>query len=761
MRFAILFGLANVSSERLNKFIKSFEPLQYDTVKVEESHRIVRESHHQGRYRRSIVDSDGSPIVSLNFTAKGYHFSLLLHSDSSVFAEGYEVEDNKGHSLLHKIDHLVSGKLADQPGSHAEGQLRKGVFSGTIFSPLWGTFYVERRGEAGATHSVIYHENVIELPENFGSCKEMKHTPADFSAAMEAYHYNEPERVRRESDEVHEEDQRNTCIMRIQVDHMFSSEYRRCPEILAFISSHLKALNKIYIKHQFIVEGGKGKKVYLRPRFQVKRIKIDDTTGPEDRFRSRNIGVEKFLELASLDDYDDYCLSYVFTKRDFNSGVLGLAWVAQPEGSSGGICEKNKRYNDGKTKSLNTGIITIENYGSIVPTKVSHITFAHEIGHNFGSPHDGGILCTPGDSSDQSVKRDGNYIMFSRATSGDKENNDKFSECSVRNITRVLSKKRSCFVTSDAPICGNQIVDKEEECDCGFKEECERLKDNCCYPADFEISSKRCKLKRGAQCSISQGPCCDGNTCKHHDTNVRCAKEQDCTEPTMCSGKKAQCPTPKPKEDFKWCQKETMTCIGGFCSGSACDKFPGILESCSCPVPLVDATEAETKKHCHVCCQQKGDPSTCKSTGELSLYFNNRTIFRKPGSACDDFKGYCDVFSKCRKVDADGPLARLRNIFFNMKLYNNIRDWIVEYWWAVVAMSIALVMVAALFIKCCSIHTPTNNPKMRRHRDFPGTMTLRRMSGRHQNRGRQYGQNPSSRSPDLPLNSYSQGQSRR
>jgi hypothetical protein len=227
--------------------------------KVEESHRVVRESHHQGRYRRSIVDSDGSPTVSLNFSANGYHFSLVLHSDSSVFAEGYEVEDNKGHSLLHKIDHLVSGKLADQPGSHAEGQLRNGVFSGTIFSPLWGTFYVERRGEAGATHSVIYHENDIELPENFGSCKEMKHTPADFSAAMEAYHYNEPERVRRESDgQVHEEDQRNTCIMRIQVDHMFSSEYRRCPGMTQYAQTHhCRNTCSINMLHETLTRAGK------------------------------------------------------------------------------------------------------------------------------------------------------------------------------------------------------------------------------------------------------------------------------------------------------------------------------------------------------------------------------------------------------------------------------------------------------------------------------------------------------------------------
>lgn len=37
--------------------------------------------------------------------------------------------------------------------------------------------------------------------------------------------------------------------------------------------------------------------------------------------------------------------------------------------------------------------------------------------------------------------------MYARATSGDKLNNNKFSICSIRNISQVLEKKRSnCFV---------------------------------------------------------------------------------------------------------------------------------------------------------------------------------------------------------------------------------------------------------------------------------------------------------------------------
>lgn len=49
-------------------------------------------------------------------------------------------------------------------------------------------------------------------------------------------------------------------------------------------------------------------------------------------FRFANIGVEKFLELNSEQNHNDYCLAYVFTDRDFDDGVLGLAWVGAPSG---------------------------------------------------------------------------------------------------------------------------------------------------------------------------------------------------------------------------------------------------------------------------------------------------------------------------------------------------------------------------------------------------------------------------------------------
>jgi hypothetical protein len=84
------------------------------------------------------------------------------------------------------------------------------------------------------------------------------------------------------------------------------------------------------------------------------------------------------------EDYNAFCLAYMFTYRDFEGGTLGLAWTGDLK-NAGGVCEKNGHYR-GSLKSLNTGIVTLLNYGKHVPPAVSHVTLAHEIGHNFGSP---------------------------------------------------------------------------------------------------------------------------------------------------------------------------------------------------------------------------------------------------------------------------------------------------------------------------------------------------------------------------------------
>lgn len=53
------------------------------------------------------------------------------------------------------------------------------------------------------------------------------------------------------------------------------------------------------------------------------------------------------------------------------------------------MCSKYTLYAESggnRKKSLNTGIVTFKNYGDRVPLVMSQITFAHEIGHNYGSP---------------------------------------------------------------------------------------------------------------------------------------------------------------------------------------------------------------------------------------------------------------------------------------------------------------------------------------------------------------------------------------
>ena len=70
--------------------------------------------------------------------------------------------------------------------------------------------------------------------------------------------------------------------------------------------------------------------------FAIRRMSanVSDDNKPEKNnpYAQKYIGVEKFLDIISLEKTTEdnrFCLSHVFTYRDFEDGVLGLAWVGE------------------------------------------------------------------------------------------------------------------------------------------------------------------------------------------------------------------------------------------------------------------------------------------------------------------------------------------------------------------------------------------------------------------------------------------------
>ncbi|CAH0729239.1 unnamed protein product, partial [Brenthis ino] len=461
---------------------------------------------------------------------------------------------------------------------------------------------------------------------------------------------------------------KTTCLVYLQADHMFYQRYGSEEACIEVMTRHVQKVNAIYKVTDFN-QDGKPDNI----TFMIKRIKVhtlDALKDPAYRFPN-NYGVEKYLELFSEEDYDAFCLAYMFTYRDFEMGTLGLAWTGDLK-NAGGVCEKNGHYR-GSMKSLNTGIVTLLNYGKHVPPAVSHVTLAHEIGHNFGSPHDP-EMCTP-------FGEDGNYIMFARATSGDRKNNNKFSPCSLRAIDPVLNNKarspKGCFTEPQPAICGNGVVEEGEECDCGWASECT---DVCCRPQAVRPHYKPCTLTEHSVCSPSQGPCCTAScTLKFGD---KCRSDNGCRDAAHCDGKRAACPASRHKPNRTRCDKE-LVCFMGECTGSICLAYG--LESCQCAPRKDDARSA-----CELCCRKPGGPCVSSFHWNTAPY-DVPDMYAKPGTPCNDYNGYCDVFQRCREVDPSGPLATLRKLLLSDESIAGFKRWVLRHWYAVLLILLAVI----------------------------------------------------------------------
>ncbi|XP_056627688.1 disintegrin and metalloproteinase domain-containing protein 9 isoform X2 [Triplophysa dalaica] len=209
----------------------------------------------------------------------------------------------------------------------------------------------------------------------------------------------------------------------------------------------------------------------------------------------------------------------------YPGGVLGMAFV-------GTVCSAHT-----------SGAINVFSSDSL---QYFSTVVAHELGHNLGMNHDVRSCATC----------DGGSCIMAPSASG----STKFSDCSDRNFERlILNGGGVCLKNPPSPdkimtlaICGNGILEKEEQCDCGTPERC---KDKCCDAAT-------CTLTKNSACAT--GLCCENCQIKVSGSPCR-PSENTCDLPEFCNGTSEFCPGDFYLMDGLPCASKTAYCFEGRC----------------------------------------------------------------------------------------------------------------------------------------------------------------------------------------------------
>jgi len=545
----------------------------------------------------------------------------------------------------------------------------------------------------------------------------------------------------------------DTCHMALWADRSFVQQFGGTNAAVVKMLQRFSLTQEVYastsIKFKLPSDGSQHE---VNPTLKIQNL-IVDKDADMSMHKTATAYLEAFSAVADeaetksadlVRDWAKVCLAHAFTNQDYD-GTLGLAWTAYPDKANhnGGICQSQYRDGKGKDVSLNTGFSTSLNFGSQQPELQTTLVLVHEVGHNFGSPHD----LTPEQSGYTEPAGDGVHVMYPYAPSGAAQNNDAFSSESADHMGLSMRDRAGCFHNDagNAGSCGNFVTDEgtDEECDCGG------TVSSCNAFDPFGSCDAECKLADKCDCNPQDkdnGLCCssDGASADYCQKITAVCKEVDhCEAPVSCAD--GTCGDAAPRQENAMCQDGVAVCTADSGCSSLCDGA-GKCSKSICSLFGLSACTTNFGKNdgCQIQCE-KDDATGCVSISELAEstspvgvvtwemdsksevpFTNFAGLSVKAGGSKCAFKeghpdsGICDLEAQCLQADNEEDALGELYAQYN-KIVGTFTDWanddqsgLANWAWFLIAAFLMLFVCMGLCWRCNKEHVVEAKTRMKR-----------------------------------------------
>lgn len=383
-----------------------------------------------------------------------YNKSFVLVGTRCQHIHPTIVHDSE-HFKRDKTSHFYKGLVNNNQNSFFRGYIFDGKFLG-IFVIENDIYHIEERNEQNENkNKVIVYRDSDLLYEKIPNNKAFIRAKKDIKEQNVFY---------RKRKQQNKQKMYQMPLVRRKEEKFYPSIFNRtkrqiprnrryygttfCPvEVIAdhtFARLHNYDVNRIVNELNLLVEGASGiyqnTDFYTKENVGLKVANVQIHIHTNYSWADTRLQINEVLNLQSF-RLQNYCASISVVNRDFGV-ALGLAWLGYPPSSNRGICSKSNVVSDAwannKMVMHNTGVVSTLNRQRVRFRPDISLTFAHEMGHLFGTSHDEEKFikwgCHP------------NFLMAAYAPSSSLWTSWRFTRCSVVHMrTLIMSRAPNCF----------------------------------------------------------------------------------------------------------------------------------------------------------------------------------------------------------------------------------------------------------------------------------------------------------------------------